>query len=304
MSETSGTGESVGFIGVGRMGGLMARRLVDAGLKVVVFDTSQEAMAPLVAAGAIAADSVKAVADAAEIVLASLPTPAVVEQVALGPGGVAEGAKIKIFVDTSTTGSTYAKRIAEGLQAKGITQVDAPVSGGLAGAEKGTLAVMVSSPDETYPKVEPVLQHLGKLFWVGKLPGQGQTMKLANNLLSATAMAITSEAVTMATKAGLDPVQALEVINAGTGRNSASVDKFPKYIVQRKFNLGFAVSLLDKDIRLCLEEAAAMGIPMLVGSAVRQVLQITVASEGPQADMTDIVKPLEKWAGVEIKAKS
>jgi 3-hydroxyisobutyrate dehydrogenase-like beta-hydroxyacid dehydrogenase len=149
-----------------------------------------------------------------------------------------------------------------------------------------------------------VLKHLGKIFWVGKEPGIGQTMKLVNNLLSATAMAITSEAVVMATKAGLDPAQAIEVINAGTGRNSASVDKFPKFVLQRKFNLGFAASLLDKDVRLCLAEADALGVPMVVGTAVKQMLAITVASEGKDADMTDMVKPLEKWAGVVVKPKS
>lgn len=295
--------ESIGFVGVGRMGGLMARRLLNAGFDLTIYDTSAEAMQPLLDAGAHRADSPAAVASAAEIVLASLPTPAVVETVALGANGISSGSKVKIFIDTSTTGSTYEKRVAEGLAKKGIVCVDGPVSGGLSGAEKGTLAVMVSAPDATFARIEPVLKHLGKIFWVGKEPGMGQTMKLVNNLLSATAMAITSEAVVMATKAGLDPAQAVDVINSGTGRNSASVDKFPKFILPRNFNLGFAAALLEKDVRLCLAEADALGVPMVVGSAVKQMLAITVASEGANADMTDMVKPLEKWAGVEVKPK-
>ena len=296
-------GESVGFVGVGRMGGFMARRLINAGFDLTIYDTNEAVMKPLLDAGAHRTDSPAAVASAAEIVLASLPTPAVVETVALGANGISSGSKVRIFIDTSTTGSTYDKRVAEGLAKKGIVLVDAPVSGGLAGAEKGTLAVMVSSPDEIFPKVEPVLKHLGKIFWVGKEPGMGQTMKLVNNLLSATAMAITSEAVVMATKAGLDPAQVVDVINSGTGRNSASVDKFPKFILPRNFNLGFAAALLEKDVRLCLAEADALGVPMVVGSSVKQMLAITVASFGADADMTDMVRPLEQWAGVEIKAK-
>src|SRR6185295_12905447 len=160
-------GQSVGFVGVGRMGALMARRLVNAGFDVTIYDTSEAAMKPLLDAGAHRADSPAAVASAAEIVLASLPTPPVVETVALGANGISSGSKVKIFIDTSTTGSTYEKRVAEGLAKRGIVLIDAPVSGGLSGAEKGTLAVMVSSPDETFPQIEPVLKHLGKIFWVG-----------------------------------------------------------------------------------------------------------------------------------------
>jgi len=160
--------------------------------------------------------------------------------------------------------------------------------------------VMLSCPQETHAVLEPVLRHLGKVFHVGTQPGQGQTMKLLNNLLSAAAMAISSEAVVMGVKAGLDPSQIVDVLNSGTGRNSATVDKFPKFIIPRTFNLGFALGLLNKDVRLCMEEADAMGVPMIVGSAVRQVLQIATAAEGEDGDMTEIVKPFERWAGVEV----
>src|SRR5579883_2178285 len=253
--------QSVGFIGVGRMGSRMARRLVDAGYEVPVFDTDQSAVRALVEAGAKGAASPLEVANAAEIVLVSLPTPPVVEQVARE---IAQSKRMKIFVDMSTTGATYAKKIAGELAKHGITAVDAPVSGGLAGAAKGTLAVMVSCPDETFAVLQPVLANLGKIFYVGKLPGQGQTMKLLNNLLSATAMAISSEAVVMGVKAGLDPKQIVEVINSGTGRNSASQDKFPRCVLPRTFDFGFAIGLLNKDVRLCMEEAEALGVPMVV----------------------------------------
>lgn len=296
--------QNVGFIGTGRMGGPMVRRLIDAGYQLTIFDTSDAATSPLTALGATKADSPAAVASAAEIVIASLPTPPIVEAVALGPKGIGEGSKAKIFIDVSTTGSVYAKKVAAGLAAKGITAVDAPVSGGITGAEKGTLAVMVSCSDEIYARVQPILAVIGKLFHVGKSPGLGQTMKLLNNLLSATAMAASSEVVVMGVKAGLGPQMIVDVINAGSGRNSATQDKIPRCVIPRTFNFGFALALLNKDVRLCLEEADSMGVPMIVGNAVRQLLSITAASEGAGADMTEIVKAVEKWAGIEVGKSS
>jgi 3-hydroxyisobutyrate dehydrogenase-like beta-hydroxyacid dehydrogenase len=282
------------------MGGRMARRLIEAGYALTIFDTSDEAARALTELGARRADSPAAVASEAEIVLASLPTPPVVQAVALGAKGIIEGTRVKIFVDVSTTGSTYAKRVADGLAAKNIVAVDAPVSGGISGAERGTVAVMVSCDDATFDQVKAVLAVIGKVFHVGKRPGQGQTMKLMNNLLSATAMAITSEAVVMGVKAGLDPKQIIDVLNAGSGRNSATQDKFPRCVLPRTFDFGFAIGLLNKDVRLCMEEAEALGVPMVVGSAVRQLLSIATASEGANADMTDMVKSVEKWAGVRV----
>ena len=295
------TDRSIGFIGVGRMGGRLARRLIDAGYKLTIFDTSEAMMRPFVERGATAANSPAAVASACEIVITCLPTPSIVHAVALGKAGIAEGSKVKIFIDMSTTGATYAKRIAEGLRTKGIKSVDAPISGGLVGAEKGTLAVMVSCDEDVLPRITSMMEVFGKIFVVGREPGMGQTMKLLNNLLSATAMAIASEAVVMGVKAGLDAKQVCEVISAGTGRNSATADKIPRCVIPRAFNTGFSIALLNKDVRLCLDEADALGVPMVVGNAVRQLLAITQASEGPDADMTETVKPLEKWTGVEVK---
>jgi 3-hydroxyisobutyrate dehydrogenase-like beta-hydroxyacid dehydrogenase len=292
--------EQTGFIGVGKMGGRLAKRLIDSGYKLTIFDTSESIVRSFVEMGAVAARSAAAVASACEVVITCLPTPQVVQKVALGPGGVVEGTRVKILVDMSTTGATFAKRIAEGVAGKGIVAVDAPISGGLVGAERGTLAVMASCSDDVLARIRPMLEVFGKIFHVGREPGMGQTMKLLNNLLSATAMAISSEAVVMGVKAGLDAQQIMDVINAGTGRNSATADKIPRCVLPRKFNTGFSIELLNKDVRLCLEEADALGVPMLVGTAVRQLLAVTMASEGPNADMTETVKPLEKWAGVTV----
>jgi 3-hydroxyisobutyrate dehydrogenase-like beta-hydroxyacid dehydrogenase len=295
--------ESIGFVGVGRMGARMVRRLIQAGYPVTIYDTSNDAMAPLLELGAQRADSPAAVGSAAEIVFASVPTPPIVQAVALGPQGVVEGGRVKTFIDVSTTGATVARVVAEGLATKGIQAVDAPVSGGITGAEKGTLAVMVSCPTDVLATIKPILEVIGKIFFVGTKPGQGQTMKLLNNLLSATAMAITSEAVVMGVKAGLDPALIIDVFNAGTARNSATQDKIKQHVISRSFSYGFGIGLLNKDIRLCMAEADAFGVPMIVGSAVRQLLSIATQTEGLEADMTAMAKTVERWAGVQVGGK-
>lgn len=295
------TAKHLGFVGVGRMGGLMAGRLLDAGHTLSIFDTSDVALEPLVARGCRRAESAAAVASEAEIVFASLPTPAVVERSALGENGVIRGSKVKTFVDMSTTGPRVAQRVAEGLAARKIGTVDAPVSGGLAGARSGTLAVMVSCAKPDFDTLEATLRNFGKLFFVGERPGAAQTMKLANNLLAACALAISSEAMVMGAKAGLDPKVMLDVINVSSGRNSATQDKFPRSILPRTFDFGFATGLSYKDVCLCLDEAESLGVPMIVGSAVRQLLAVTNALYGPESDFTSICKSVEQWAKVEVR---
>jgi len=295
------TGERLGFIGTGRMGGLMAARLIAAGHHLTVSDGSDAAVAPLVAAGAKRAKTAAEVAGEADIVFASLPTPDVVRTVALGPNGVIEGGRAKTFIDLSTTGPRVAAAVSAGLAAKGITAVDAPVSGGMAGAKNGTLAVMVSGPRASYDALEPILKVFGKLFFIGEKAGAAQTMKLVNNLLAACSLAITCEGMVMGAKAGLDAKTMIDVLNVSSGRSSATQDKFPRAVLPRSFDFGFATGLSHKDVRLCLDEAEALGVPMIVGSAVRQVLAITSALYGPDSDFTSMVKCGEQWAGTEVR---
>ena len=294
-------GQSLGFIGLGRMGGPMVGRLLDAGHALTVFDTSEQAVEPLVARGATRAGSAAEVASAAEIVLASLPTPDVVQQVALGEGGVAQGTKAKILIDLSTTGPGVASRVAKGLAEHGMQAVDSPVSGGVKGARDGTLAVMVACPKPLLETVEPIVQIFGKVFYVGDKPGLGQVVKLGNNILSAAAMVASAEALAMGVKAGVDPKVMLAAINAGSGRNSATQDKFPHAVLPGTFDFGFATGLLYKDVRLCVDEAEALGVPMVLGAVVRQMLAVTQAKYGAASDFTSIAKVIEEWAGVEIR---
>jgi len=182
-----------------------------------------------------------------------------------------------------------------------MVYVDAPVSGGLKGAREGTLAVMVSCPKSVYTELEPILKTFGKPFHLGESAGQAQTMKLANNLLAAAAIALTSEAMVMGVKAGLNPKVMLDVLNAGSGRNSATQDKFPKAVLPGTFDFGFATGLSYKDVRLCIDEAEALGVPMVCGAVVRQMLAVTNAMYGPDSDFTSMCKVIESWAGVEVR---
>ena len=287
----------IGFIGLGKMGFPMARRLVEAKHQLVVFDQRKEVVDQLVALGAQAATSPKDVADRAENVLVSLPSLQASLDVATGSGGVIEGRKVKRFVDLSTVGSHMAVRIHDLLAKKNIVQLDSPVSGGVGGAEKGTLAVMVSGPKADFEALKPALDVIGKVFFIGEKPGSAQTMKLANNLLSATAVVATSEAVVMGVKSGLDPAVMIDVFNAGGGQSKATSDKFPRSVLNRTFNYGFRTDLLLKDIRLLKDFADQMDVKLRVGETVIKVWELA-EPEFAQSDYTNLVKVIEREAGV------
>lgn len=295
-------GEKVAFIGVGRMGSGMVGRLMAAGHELTLFDPNPAATAPFRDRGAKVAASIDAAAAQVNVVMASVPGPADAKAAA---GAVASARGARVFVDLSTSGPAAAQAIAGILAPAGIAAIDAPVSGGVKGAAAGKLAIMASGPRAALEKVQPLLAEMGKVFLVGDTPGLGQTVKLANNLMSAASLAIAAEAMAMGVKAGVNPAVMLDIINASSGRNSATQDKLPKHVLNRKFDFGFANALSFKDVRLCLEEAEALGVPMVVGAAVRQMLSITQQTFGKDADCTDLVRVVEQWAGCEIRdAKS
>ena len=292
----------LGFIGIGNMGLPMACRLMDRGYGLIVFDIREDAVQPLVARGARVTSSPAEVASEAETVFVSLPTPEVVREVALGTNGIVNGSNARTYVDLSTTGPRVAEQVADGLGEKGIEVLDAPVSGGVSGAKKGTLTVMVSGPPSVFEDVKPLLEIIGrKVIYVGQRPGLAQMMKLVNNLLNATALAASSEAFVLGVKAGLNPEIMLKVFNESTGRNSATEDKFPRAILPRTFDWGFTTDLMHKDVKLCMEEAETLGVPMCVGNAVRQIWAYAVSQGGGRRDFTTIIQYIESSAGVEVR---
>ncbi len=294
------TSQQIGFIGLGKIGYPVASRLLAAGYRLIVHDVREEPIAALVANGAERKTSPAEVAAASEIVLVSLPTPQIVEQVACGEVGIVTQPRCRIYIDLSTTGPEVAERVAQQLTSRGIKVVDAPVSGGAVGAEKGTLSIMTACARAVYEEVHPLLGTIGRPFYIGERVGQGQMMKLVNNFLSGTALAATAEAFTIGVKAGLDPEIMLTVINASSGKNDATLTKFPKSVLDRSFSYGFAAGLMHKDLDLCLLEAQRLRVPTYVGPAVRQLWLHTVTKFGPAADFTNIVRCVEQWANVEV----
>jgi len=295
----------IGFIGLGVMGAPMAQRLVKAGHELIVYDIDPRALRRLTVIGARPARSPKEVAERAPTVFVSLPTPQTVHAVALGASGVIHGKKMRVFVDLSTTGTVVEKQVAAALAKRGIVAIDAPVSGGAAGAKAGTLAVMVAGNAAAIERLRPALEVFGKVFIAGRRPGQAQMLKLLNNMLSISALAMSCEAMVAGVKAGLDPDLMIAAINAGSGRNSATLDKIPRTVLTRTFDFGFPIAGALKDIGLAVDECQALGVPIWVGAAARQLWQYAYAQGEPKRDITTLVTYLEKLAGgVTVKGKA
>jgi 3-hydroxyisobutyrate dehydrogenase-like beta-hydroxyacid dehydrogenase len=290
------SGKIIGFLGLGRMGGPMASNLLHHAGALLVHDISVPAVEAMVAKGAEAAGSAQALGRRCDIVFMSLPTPAIVRQAA---GDVVADGQPRILCDLSTSGPQLAQELDAMLAPLGVASFDAPVSGGIRGAEQGTLAIMVGGPRALYPELEPLLKAIGKPFYLGETPGAGQVAKLANNLLSLSAIATTAEAMTLAIKAGLDPARMIEVLNAGTGANSATRDKWPRAVLPRTFDFGFSAQLSLKDTRLALAEAQAMGVPLPTGERLATLLDRVLATYGDEADFTAMAKIIEADAGLD-----
>jgi len=259
--------ETIGWIGVGSMGHRMSRHLVAAGHSLVVADAASTERAP---PGAKIATGNAEVAALAETVILSLPDGNVSQAVAREIAA-ASPRRARTVIDTSTIGIAAARSCAEILAAAGIEYVDAPVSGGTAGADKATLAIMLACPAETYERLKPLVSLMGKPFYVGPAAGQGQTVKLLNNYLSATALAATSEAIAFGVSQDISMQTMLDILNVSTGRNSATDDKFPRRIMHGRYDAGFTARLQLKDIKLYLENARAAGISDQIADTVVEV---------------------------------
>jgi 3-hydroxyisobutyrate dehydrogenase len=281
---------TIGVAGLGRMGRPMAQRLVDAGYQVSGFDPAgTETRLP---SGAHAASSIEELASSSNIVLLSVPNGDV--SVSICRELINASNRItSIVIDTSTIGITATRECAEILAGQEISYVDAPVSGGVAGATNGTLSMMVGASEQTFTEVEAILRVLSsKCFRVGDDPGHGQAMKLLNNYASAAALAATCEAAVFGTRMGLDLETIVEVVGASTGRSAAIEDKFPRSIVPRTYDFGFAAALMAKDISLYLENAEAAGVSHELAQATTDVWQ-RFFSAHPDADFTYIHKYFE-----------
>lgn len=294
--------EYIGFIGVGMMGTPMTKRLIDAGYKVVAFDTDPEAMERAKEHGAQTVASPREVAERCNPVITMLPNSDIVEKVVLGPEGIIEGeGESGVLIDMTTAYPMSTLKIAKELAKKGVQMLDAPVSGGVVGAEQGTLSIMVGGEPELVEKCRPLFQVMGKnVFYMGEV-GSGHITKAVNNFLSACSVAATSEALALATKAGLNPRRAVDVIQVSTGRSYATEFKFPRFVLPRTFDDGFRIELLNKDLDILTRLARDLGVPMFIANTVQQIFGFAFSQGYGQEGHTSIARLIEGWAGVKIE---
>jgi 3-hydroxyisobutyrate dehydrogenase-like beta-hydroxyacid dehydrogenase len=277
---------SSGVVGLGNMGSALASNLIGAGHDLVVHDIAGPNRCPV---GATFADDVYSLAAAAPVVVLSLPDGAAVAGVAAAIAACNRRAVTHV-VDTSTIGLAAARQVAALLADAGIGYVDAPVSGGVAGAKARTLAVIYAGAPEACDAVLPVLEGLSdRRFHVGDEPGMAQALKLANNFLSATALAATSEAVAFCSSVGLDMATVLEVLNASSGRSAASEDKFVNHVLPGTYASGFLNTLMAKDLELYLSTVESQSSPSSVGVLTTCIWR-QFAEEHPDVDFTEVYR--------------
>lgn len=291
----------VGYLGVGNMGQPMAGKLLDGGHGLVVFDISEAAMEPLLLRQARRAASPKEIGDQCEIAVVSLPTLAAFREAVLGPQGLAAGGALKVLLNTCTVGVPFLREVERAVVPKGITIVDCPISGGPAGARAGTLSVMVSGEPAAIEKVRPLIELWGPTLTVaGDRPGAAQILKLTNNILFAVSLAATSEAFVMGAKGGLDPEVMLNAINAGSGRNGATLTVIPQAVLDRSFGYGAAMHILMKDIELAIDQGEELGVPMWVCQAARLVFKHAIFEDAADDDLSTLIRHVERDARFEM----
>jgi 3-hydroxyisobutyrate dehydrogenase-like beta-hydroxyacid dehydrogenase len=291
----------VGFIGVGQMGVHMARHVAEAGFKLVVNDTDRAAAAPLLERGASWADTPAAVADACRIVVTCLPTPQIVEEVALGTAGLSSAWRTgDIYIDMSTNSPSTVRRIADVAAEVGVHVLDAPVSGGTRGADAGTLTIIVGGDVEALEKARPVLESMGsKIFHVGSV-GCGNTAKLVNNMIGLACNSICAEGMVLGAKAGIDPQVLYDLMIVSTADNW-SLRQYPHTVFKGNFAPGFKISLAYKDIGLALGLGDECGVPLPVAKAVRDDLAEAIAGGLGDKGVDAVILPLEDAVDVRVR---
>jgi 2-hydroxy-3-oxopropionate reductase len=292
---------TVGFIGLGIMGKPMAHNVLNAGYALVVHNRSRPAVDELAAAGARAAWSPREVAEESDLVITMLPDSPEVEQVALGPGGLIEGARQGlIHVDMSTIAPAVAVRVAEALQAHGVRCLDAPVSGGDVGARKGTLSIMVGGDEATFEAVKPVFDVLGKSAVLCGPNGAGQTVKACNQVLVAVTIAGVSEALTLGARAGVDPAKIVQVLSGGLARCGVLENRGQR-MVRGDFEPGFRIRLHYKDLNIIRQTSKDYGVPLPATAAVHELFATAMAWDRGELDHSGLLTVIEGLAGIQAR---
>ena len=294
----------VGFLGMGTMGGPMARRLVQSGFSVIGYDVSAERGKAATTDGVMVAQSPAAVAKMADVVLSSLPNPSAIRSAYLGPdGAVAALGAGAILVDMSTIDPNTWREVAEAARARGADSLGAPVSGGPTEAGSGRLVFLVGGEAAVIDRCRPVLETLGsEIHHLGPL-GAGHIVKLVNNVMSMCNVAVAAEAMVLGVKAGMDPQRLFDVLSTSGGRSHHFLKRFPN-VLAGDFTPHFSIALSRKDLSLALQMAESLGVPMLTTSTVRQIYEAAAAQGLDTRDMAAVTTLYEQWAGVEVRAKT
>ncbi len=297
-------GQRIGFIGLGLMGKPMARNLMKAGFALTIYARHPEKVQDVVAAGATLVASSRAVGEASDVVITMLPNSPEVEEVVLGPAGVLEGARPgMILIDMSTIAPEASRALARRCAERGVTFLDAPVSGGSNGAEAGTLAIMVGGDQQAFEQCRPIFEAMGsreKIFYVGP-SGSGEVVKVANNLLCGVIAAATAEALVLGVKAGVETEMLAKIIGVSSGASTQLSAVFPIRVFNGSFEPGFMTDLLHKDLGLALELAAQHGVPLELTALTRELYERARAAGYGRADYTAFIKLLEEQAGVRVR---
>lgn len=295
----------LGFIGIGKMGAPMVRRLLGAGYPVVACDVRVEALAVARDAGAETGHSPADVAARTDVVITILPHARAVEAVVYGDDGLAGALRPgQVLIEMTSSHPRVTRRLAGDLVPRGIGVLDAPVSGGVRGATEGTLCIMVGGPAGLLETCRPILERLGRdIVHVGDSPGDGDTAKTINNLLSATTVWSVMEALALGTRAGLAPERLVAAVNRSTGRSYTTEAKVGRYVLTRRFDSGFTVAQYLKDLEICLSLADDLGVPLPLGALLRQMWEIAVRDGLGDLDHTALIRLLERWAGVEVRSR-
>ncbi len=294
-------GDTFGFIGLGSMGGVLADRILQAGYELSVYDISDAAKARFVGRARIA-DSVLEVTAYASVVFACLPTVQSTLDVALGDGGIISGEAVKLYAHLGTTGAEVVEQISASLATRSIATVDVPVTGGRARAVAGELSVIASGSTVYLERITPIMgAYANKIFPISEVVGDAQKMKVVNNILSAANLASAAEALVVGTALGLQPAMIIDVLNSGSGQNSATLSKLPRHVLTGSFDVGSTMDIVEKDLNAYVRAAARCGVDIPLGMKVVEAFNIAKSEEGEKADMTAVIRPMERSAGVECR---
>jgi 3-hydroxyisobutyrate dehydrogenase len=293
MAERAGLPQAVGFVGLGRMGTPMVRRLAAAGVAVHGYDTAPR---PELAHVVTQVEKAPQVAEGVPVVVLMLPDSDVVDAVVHGAGLLDALAPGTVLVDMGSSEPLRTRALAEQVAGRGAVLVDAPVSGGVSGATAGTMTIMVGGPEDVVAPLVPLFGVLGRMRHVGPV-GAGHALKALNNLMSAAHLLASSEALLAGQRFGLDPAVMLEAVNGSSGRSGSTENKWPNFVLPGTFDSGFALGLMLKDIRIALGLAEATGTPSALAARTVELWAEAAASLGPAADHTEIVRWLRQERG-------